>query len=418
MTDELDPWPSPADAARAAQSFAAVLPPVDVVWSDPTSDRALERLAFQGLGSHRLVAVHGDPRGAAYAVDLTWMHGLPVRAGLSRYGACAYFSAQGRVVRIYTSHDDRDHAPGDAQWADAKWRWRCALLTAVTVADHLGATHYLASNLMTTATREQLPQDHPLRRFLKPFEYRANDVNLDAALALSPEGGLAHRTFAFTYDGLTRCLLRGIETTTFRTFPQMIADAGVVGLGDLFPYATDGMALFEIMRDHAKEYLDIFWPGEAVVADSAVRAWWQALADLAPSVGLGPLNQASQVLDLLAQFMFTVTGMHSQVGNVVGYLLDPSFMSGKIRDGSQQGDVQATVQLLNLAALTGLTAPPLLGDFTHLLLEDQKPRALAAVERFQAALRQLSVEIGERNRRREQPFETFNPTLLESSVSV
>ena len=60
------------------------------------------------------------------------------------------------MLRIYTSHDDRDHRPGDPDWEDAKWRWRTSLMTAVTVADHLGATHYLVSNLMTTATREQL----------------------------------------------------------------------------------------------------------------------------------------------------------------------------------------------------------------------------------------------------------------------
>jgi hypothetical protein len=139
---------------------------------------------------------------------------------------------------------------------------------------------------------------------------------------------------------------------------------------------------------------------------------------LAPWIGLGPLTRADQVIDVLAQFMFTVTAMHSQVGNVVGYLVDPSFMGGKIRAGVQQSDIQATVQLLNLAALTGLQTPPLLGDFSHLLLDREKPRSLAAYERFHQALRTLATGIGERNLRRDQPFETFNPTLLESSVSV
>jgi Lipoxygenase len=418
LTDDADPWPSTAGIARAVKRFASVLPPIDVSWSDPTSDRAIELLALQGLGSHRLESIDGDGRGAAFVVDLTWMHGLPVRPGLDRYGACAYFSAEGNLLRIYTSHDDRDHSPGDPAWDDAKWRWRTSLLTSVTIADHLGATHYLVSNLMTTATREQLPDDHPLRRLLKPFEFRANDVNLDAAMALSPEGGLAHRTFGFTYAGLTRCLLRGIETTSFVTFPQMIERKRVAALGDKFPYATDGLALFAVMHAYAKEYVEIFYPGEEVVHDPPVRAWWQALTDLAPSIALGPLTATGQLIDLLAQFMFTVTGMHSQVGNVVGYLVDPSFMGSKIRAGVQGSDVQSTVQLLNLAALTGLQAPSLLGNFTHLLLDREKDRTLAASARFHDALVALSGEIGKRNQRREQPFETFNPTLLESSVSV
>jgi hypothetical protein len=153
-----------------------VLPPIDVSWNDPTSGRTIELLALQGLGSHRFEPIDCDGLGAAFVVDLTWMHGLPVRAGLDRYGACAYFSAEGNLLRI------------------------------------------------------------------------------------------------------------------------------------------------------------------------------------APSIALGPLTATGQLIDVLAQFMFTVTGMHSQVGSVVGYLVDPSFMGSKIRADVQGSDVQSTVQLLNLAALTGLQA--------------------------------------------------------------
>ena len=85
-------------------------------------------------------------------------------------------------------------------------------------------------------------------------------MNLDAALALSPEGGLAHRTFAFTYAGLARCLLRRHRgRRTFETFPQRIARKRVAGLGDAFAYGTDGLALFEVMHTYAVEYIDIFY---------------------------------------------------------------------------------------------------------------------------------------------------------------
>jgi hypothetical protein len=145
-------------------------------------------LAFQGLAAHRLAPLDDDSDGAAYAVDLSWMCGFPVRPGLEPYGACAYFAADRTLLRVYTSHDDTTHRPTDASWEDAKWRWRSALFAAVTVADHLGATHFLASNLMVTVTQERLPENHPLRRFLKPYGYGAVDINLDAGLMLSPEG--------------------------------------------------------------------------------------------------------------------------------------------------------------------------------------------------------------------------------------
>jgi len=419
LVDDAAPWSSREAASAVIDTqFAPIVPTPAVRWTDVTSDRAMSLLAFQGLAAHRLAPLDDDPGGAAYSVDLSWMHGFAVRPGLEAYGACAYFAADRTLLRVYTSHDDATHRPTDASWEDAKWRWRCALFAAVTVADHLGATHFLASNLMVTVTREQLPENHPLRRFLKPYGYGAVDINLDAGLMLSPAGGLAHRLFSFTYSGLSRCLLRGIETMTFQTFPRAMAAKRIEALGDAFPYATDGLALYDILQTYTKDYLSIFFPGESVVEDPAVRAWWQGIVSLAPTLGLGPLNRAQQLIDLITQVMFTVTGFHCQVGRVSPYLLDPAFLTCKIRAGSQMSDVQATVQVLNLCALTGLEQPPLIGDYTHLFLEQNKAPVMAAFERYQRALIQLSADIHERNKRREQPFQTFNPTLLNVSVST
>ncbi len=235
---------------------------------------------------------------------------------------------------------------------------------------------------------------------------------------LSPEGGLAHRLFSFTYGGLSRCLLRGIETMSFQTLPQAMAAKRIEALGDTFPYATDGLALYDILQTYAEDYLSIFFPAESVVQDPAVRAWWQGIVSLAPTLGLGPLNRAQQLIDLLTQVMFTVTGFHCQVGRVSPYLLDPEFLSCKIRAGSQMSDIQATVQVLNLCALTGLEQPPLIGDYMHLFLDQNKKEVTAAFEKYQQALIKLSADIEKRNEKREQPFQTFNPTLLNVSVST
>jgi len=381
LIDEAEPWASPELAsAKIASQFEALLPP-PVRWTNVTSDRTKALMAFQGLGAHRLEPVDADPDGAAYALDMTWMSAFVVRPELEPYGACADFGADRTLLRVYTSHDDRNRHPGDASWDDAKWRWRCALFAGVTIADHLGATHFLGSNLLVTVTREQLPQERPLRRPLKPFGFGAVDVNIDAGLMLVPEGGVAHRLFGFTYAGLYRCLLRGVETMRLQSFPQVIAAKRVAGLGDSYPYAMDGLALYEVLQTYAQDYLDIFFPGESVVQEAAVRARWQAIIESAPTLGLGPLNTARQVVDLITEFMFVVTGMHGQVGAVVPYLLDPDFITCKIRAGTQMSDVQATVQVLNLAALTQMGQLAMIGDYSHLFLDQHKEQAVAAFER-------------------------------------
>ena len=50
--------------------------------------------------------------------------------------------------------------------------------------------------------------------------------------------------------------------------------------------------------------------------------------------------------------------------------------------------------------------------------EQHKESVTAAFERYQQALRQLSADIDKRNKQRERPFQTFNPTLLNVSVST
>ena len=51
-------------------------------------------------------------------------------------------------------------------------------------------------------------------------------------------------------------------------------------------------------------------------------------------------------------------------------------------------------------------------------LNETEQRALAASERYQQGLIQLSRQIEARNKHREQPFETFNPVFHKTSVST
>jgi hypothetical protein len=127
--------------------------------------------------------------------------------------------------------------------------------------DHGGAHYVVDLSWM------HLPPDHPLRRFLKPYEYRTVDVNHDAAVALSPEGGLVHRTFGLTYGGLTRLLLGGIEGASFTPFPDTASVSAGRRLGERYPYAVDGQALDEVIRTHVADYLSVFHPAGDVASD-------------------------------------------------------------------------------------------------------------------------------------------------------
>jgi len=420
IIDDPRPWSSSDAAAEVVTKlFADILPKASTQWVDVTSDRTVERLALQGLAAHRLQRIDDDPEGAAYAVDLGFMHSFPVREPYLRYGACAYFTSGMKLQRIYTAHDDRTHRPGEEGWEQAKWVWRSSLFTGVTIVDHLGSTHYLTANLLVSVARETLPPDHPLRRLVKVFTYGGVDINRDAAMGLSNQGGIAHRLFACDYPGLARLLLRGIETRKFRTFPDQLADLGVDAIGPPFLYATDGTALFEIFRSFVNDYLILFFEDDQLVADPDIRAFWQHLLDFAPTLGLAPLTHGSQLKDFIAQFMFWVTGGHQQVGGVVDYVVDPEFMGAKLVATTNAADAQSTIQMWNLTVFTGLEQPPLVGDYSHLFAGIARhDDAVAVFARYQAKLIALSDQIERRNATIEQPFNTFNPAILDTSVST
>ena len=105
------------------------------------------------------------------------------------------------------------------------------------------------------------------------------------------------------------------------------------------PYSTDGLALYDILHTYTEDYLSIFYSGESLVRDPAVRGWWQAIVSLAPTLGLGP-----------------------QIGRVSPYLLDPAFPHlqdpcwiANVRhrgDGAGSGHISGHVEQLSTIADT------------------------------------------------------------------
>ena len=418
LLEDFRQWEDKEAADKAiADHLIGIQPRPLSLWSDVTSDSTITNLAFQGLAAHLLMPVIGrEP--VAFEVDLAWMGEIAVRDGNERMGATASFDEDRNLLSIYVSGDDKTYVPGDELWEHAKWHWRCAVFAYVTVADHLSGLHFGLSELMMQATREQLPADHPLRRLLKPHVYNVSTVNTRAALVLAPEGGIAHRLWPFNFDGLATLLIRGIEAASFEPFPEWLKNRGLDNLSDEFyPYATDGLALQKICCEYVENYLEIYFPGESVVSDAAVQAWWRQLETSAPQTGLATLQTKEQVVNLVGQFIFAASGYHSQVGAVTQYVLDQSFMGAKVRVGSEFSDIQSTIEMLTLNAATGLNEPKLLDDYTHVFLELHNEQAVEVFQQFQSSLIALGQEIDARNETRSMPMRTFHPAELDSAVS-
>ncbi len=414
-------WESREVAIGAAyEYFGENVPKVTVDWQEPASDAALTRIAFQGIGAHRLERTDYPDIGAAYMIDLLWMNAYPVRDTFDRYGSIAYFDSDFKPVGIYDPRPDKIVKPGDDYWESAKWRFRTTLFAAVTLNDHLGTTHYLYSNTLSTATLELLPTSHPLRNLLTPFIFGANEINEAAVLTLSNKGGNAHRIWAMEYDGVVRCVLDGVLKPQFETFEESLVRRGVDNLGSDYPYGEDGRKFVKILEQLAEEFIDVYYDGDEVAQDADIQAWWAGLTALSPNLRLGLLRSKSDLVRVLSHFMFIVTGYHRQVGDISPYTLDPAFTGTKLRDADSQtiGDMQSTTQMVTLTISTGKVQPKMIDDFTHVMPEHKNKEAVEVFERYQGRLKDLSKQVEKANKHRGQEFETFNPIHSTSSVST
>jgi len=418
VIDDFREWEDREAAEEViAEHLIGLQPEALELWTDVTSDATITNLAFQGLAAHLLVPVTGQGP-VAFKVDVSSLGELAVREGNERMGAIAYFDENRNLLSIYVSNDDATYVSGDDLWEHAKWHFRSAVFAYVTIVDHLASLHLCVSELTMEACREQLPADHPLRRLLKPHVYLAGKNQTTAVRVLAAEGGIAHRLWPFNFDGLVKFLERGTESAPFEPFPQWLKNRGLSNLSDeMYPYGTDGLALYEICQDYVAGYVDIYFPGESIVSDPAVQAWWNQLDATIPKSGLGTLHTKDQLVDVVAQIIFAVSGWHSHVGANTRYLADSRFLAGKVRAGSELADIQSTFLIYSLNAVTGVYQPKLLDDYTHMFLELNKEQAVDVFQRFQAALIALGHDIDARNESRSMPMRTFHPAVLDSSVS-
>ena len=445
---ESNEWRSP-EVAR--DTFQEVLPLGSYMarpyhyWKEMSSDAAMSRLAFAGLGALRLMPYTpkiGDPEGL---VRPKWQHDLDlssyeVREGFEKYGARAIFDEDQRPIAIV--RENVHYHPTRPGWEHAKWAWRCSLMVGTTVVDHLVGVHWLIGNYVTTAARFALPPTHYLRLMLKPFTWRTITINAGAYESLCPERGFVHRASALTYESLSQAFGDAVGLLEFHTVPELVRrkvgdapglleDDGVTpaASGDWFPWLADALALYNVVRGFVIEYIDTYATEADILGDVYLRDFWRQLNKAPKEVGFPGFSRAS-LIDLLAQFVWSVTGLHEAVGTVNEYVIDPTFMGTKIRpprgDGAERemADVQASMQYLLIMALTGLGMPRLMdvGDAAGVFDADYRGRRV--FQRFHDALEKLSAAITAANVRRMAhptrpwPCDTFNPKNLETGVSI
>jgi len=435
------------------------LPSTNVHWGNTErlrSDLAMSLHAFQGLMAMYVVkrvpgeplhpTIRDDPN-EEYVVDHdAVMDRYEVRGDFKRYGGVMFFDKDREITRICFRKRDRNagfvEVKRDPQngrlWNHMKFAVRSAAFLRMTQWEHLEITHFVFANSVMLATRRILYPTHPIRRFVKVFTFRTAVINKQAQATLFPDGGTLVRAVAYTNEAFTQMLKDGKAEAKWTTFPDELERRGFGDMvytpksktdqidfaerkdNDEYPYGQDGIDFWNVCHMFVKSYFEKAYVDKSVADDPATQAWWDDLVThVAPELMRdhpklpGGQKGADLLINFLTAFLFQVTGYHEHGGNVGEYVLNPTMMAPKLRDGDVVGTIQGAFQMALVTALTGLRMPPLMGDFSLHFSGYQD-----IYHAFKSNLDRLSYKIEQRNLDRRQPLYSFSPRFLEISVSI
>lgn len=272
-----------------------LLPPPLTPFKELSSDKAMSDLAFSSIGQlyivhqtawHRNSAAYRSgtpPRGEVpcaypgelpsdteYVIDLSVMSKYEVRGEFAKYGAAAFFDRHRTLIAVYVCDIDGAGQPAfpiggprgaalvrpsrlggesESAWEFAKWALRCTLVSFCTLRDHLCWCHWLVSNRVCIAAREELGHEHPLRRVLTMFTFRTATINYVSASTLMAENMLLHRASAFTIAGMTDGFKDCVANFIFKPFPEEMAGkamSAAKGPTLPLPLEQDGMLVYHL----------------------------------------------------------------------------------------------------------------------------------------------------------------------------
>lgn len=330
-------------------------------------DGDVSAIAFSGIGQWWLRAVHGEgsyavwpdrqaprdcqsPPGAIAVIDLCKMADCEVREGFLPYGAAAFFGAKRTVLAVFLPKLTRS---GDAAsemifapdggsskettdaWEFALWRFKSSMYWLTFGVFHLVHCHWITSNSLAIATREELSSSHPVRQLVWPFLHNAVTINFAAGVKLTSKQGALVRVTSHTFDasfGLVEWLSKAWR---YETFEEQLASSGLPAeILDTMPFVQDGRLLWQSFSSFVSDYLAIFYSTDVgsaasrgisegrrhLVDDFEIMAFWAAVDKAAMQsrrFGLSQHLTFDALVDYLTHAMFTLTGVHEMLGHIL-----------------------------------------------------------------------------------------------------
>jgi arachidonate 15-lipoxygenase len=329
------------------------------------------------------------------------------RDGLYRLGIRVLFRASSgdRLLEPFRIESDElgTARPGDRAWPEAMRLAVCAASTHTSLVRHFNWIHLLGGEYLALVSRNHLPSNHPLCRFLWPHTFGTQQSNrLGSQIQLSPGGEFD--VFSLTHRGVCDLFSESVQGFTMSRFDPYddARSRGIAGSGIELPTESNMQRLFDVMLRHAVRYLDVYYAtDESVRQDRAIAAWIEGMNALVPhgvSLAEGSLTKTA-LARLLARCIYMVTAYHELVGACLwNYQAWPGTHPIRVYCDGRREPLDVYQRLVNANYIINVIRAPLVDDFSALALggpghEATHPQAVAAFRAFKKDLEDLQASM-------------------------
>lgn len=321
--------------------------------------------------------------------DLNQLAQYAVHAGLQTLGATVLFKLDStqRTLRpiqidtqLGTSH------PGDAGWELAKKVALCTATTHLSLVRHFNGVHLIGGGYLAIATRNHLPATHPLCQLLWPFTFSTAMGNDIVTRGQMVRGGDFESIFSLRFDAMCQLFdaTHGDYDIVVNDPEEDARKRQIRDAGFDTPTQANLEALFKPLHEHARRYLQIYYPDassgaatHALRCDAAIGDWLDELNRLFPN-GVA-VTRSDVTFDslarLLARFMYLETAQHEILGSFVwNYQLWTHRQPVRIYLDGRREPLDVYQRLVNANYNLCVTRRELMYDFSY-IVDDMRGKA-------------------------------------------
>ncbi|KAJ8759604.1 hypothetical protein K2173_008784 [Erythroxylum novogranatense] len=225
-----------------------------------------------------------------------------------------------------------------AWYSTGLWLWRVAKahVLAVDSGYHQLISHWLRTHCATEpyiiAANRQLSAMHPIYRLLLPHFRYTMEINALARQALINGGGIIETSFS---PGKYSLLLSSVVYDKLWRFDHEALPKDLINRGmavedpsaphglkltiEDYPYANDGLILWDIIKEWVSEYVNHYYGSpDSIVSDEELQAWWSEIRN----VGHGDkkdeswwpeLKTPKDLVEIVTTMVWVASGHHAAV---------------------------------------------------------------------------------------------------------